>query len=298
MLSGPSFWRTDRMNNMQVTIDGQPGTIQDNGMVRFGSDDRVNVLFYKKSVHDPEESRKRGRPWSKSMDYVRIQQPGEKDCIDRPVAEDDPAKYRWSRHWEAYQKGQTAAPSGTPVDVLFPQSPEIAANLHSLGVHTTEQLAGLTEHGAQTIGMGATQWRNRAKEFLNAAAGGAGVHALKKQIEERDNKIEVMANQMAGMKAQLDRLMAQVDQRIPSAMIPQQAPTLAAMRFSNDGYVDPEAVSSETNDEFVAEIQTGDGSDNPLFVEEPEESASSSSEITEPAKRGWPKGKPRGSRAA
>lgn len=286
------------MNNMQVTIDGQAGTIQDNGMVRLGSDDRVNVLFYKKSVHDPEESRKRGRPWSKSMDYVRIQQPGEKDCIDRPVAEDDPAKYRWSRHWEAYQKGQTAAPNGTPVDVLFPQSPEIAANLHSLGVHTVEQLSGLTEHGAQTIGMGATQWRNHAKQFLAAAAGGAGVHALKKQIEERDNKIEVMANQMAGMKAQLDRLMAQIDQRIPPAMIPASDPTLAQraytappMSFSNDSVDEDEQGGVNFNEFATAAAEAPDG--DPLFIEGAEEieTADSASGTKKP---GWPKGKPRG----
>ena len=97
------------MNNMQVTVDGMSGTIQQDGMVRFGSDDRMNVLFYDKVVIDPVKSREMGRPFSNSVPYVRIQQPGERDYVDRPIRENDDAIRRWPRHYEAYKQGRKPA---------------------------------------------------------------------------------------------------------------------------------------------------------------------------------------------
>lgn len=296
------------MNN-HVTIDGQAGTIQANGMVRFGSDDTVNVLFYIKSVLDHVQSRAMGRPFHVSMPYVRIQQPGEKDYIDRPVTENDPAKYRWPHHWARFEQGQKPAPAGTPVEILFPQQPEIAANLHTLAVHTVEQLAGLTAHGQQTIGMGATEWQNKAKKFLEAANGGRGMHRLEKENEDLRGKIEVQGNQIALMKTQIDRLLAAQQQKIPAGMIPNGDPTLAqqyaataptsiyspgtAMSFPNDDIGEP--VEMGVHDTYSAgyedpEVATADP--EPMFVEDP--SYSAPTEET-PAKRkgGWPKGKPR-----
>jgi hypothetical protein len=107
-----------------------------------------------------------------------------------------------------------------------------------------------------------------------------------------------MANQMAGMKAQLDRLMAQIDQRIPPAMIPASDPTLAQkayaappMSFSNDGLDDDEQAGVNFNELASGPQEAGDG--NPLFIEGAEEleTADSASGTKKP---GWPKGKPRG----
>lgn len=289
------------MNNNQVTIDGQSGTIGADGMVRMGSDDQMNVLFYKKPVLDVQKSRELGRPWHRSMDYVRIQQPGEKDYNDRPVQELDDAKYRWPRLWDAYQKGQEPAPNGTPVDVLFPQNPEIPANLHTLGVHTIEQLSGLTEHGAQTVGMGSTMWRNKAKEFLAAANGGAGMHRLNAENDRLKNSIEVLSNQNAALKAQLDRLSAIVEQKIPQGTVPDYTPRAAPttlMSFSNDA---EDVADVSVEGEFTSGIQTG-ASGQPLFIEAGEDNESDEPTDEEiqnsKPKPGWPKGKPRGPRTS
>lgn len=210
--------------NDHVTIDGMRGTIQGNGMVSFQADDRVNVLFYRKSVLDPVKSRELGRPHHVSLDYVRIQQPGEKDYADRPVSDDPSVTSRWPRHWAHYQSNQKQIPNGAPVDLLFPQHPEIAANLHSMAVHTIEQLAHLTAEGLNQIGMGATQWQNQARAFLAASKQGVGHHQMQKALEDRDNKIDVLSSQIATLKNQLDRLLAE-QQGVPKAMIPVARPT-------------------------------------------------------------------------
>jgi hypothetical protein len=276
------------MNDVAITIDGQRGSFPvEGGPVRMGDDTRMNVLFYKKAVLDPIKSRELGRPWTKAMDYVRIQQPGEKDCVDRPLRENDDAIYRWPRQWDQYRKQQVQAPSGTPVDVLFPQNQEIAANLHSLGCHTIEQLAGMTEHGAQTIGMGSTMWRNKAKEFLAAANGGAGMHRLQKQIDDERNKNEVLSSQLAMVTKQLELLSAQVNQKIiPGSIAPAFQPTLAqnAMRFSNDGPDEDEGHTGDGGEqEFEPQPLTGS---QPLFVEETDEQAQV--QEVQPKRRGRP----------
>jgi hypothetical protein len=274
------------MNN-SVVIDGQARTIQDDGMVRFHTDQQMNVLFYKKAVIDPIESRERGRTWTRAVDYVKIQQPGERDYVDRPARDDD--KARWPQLWARYEQGQKQAPQGTPIDILFPQNPEIPANLHTLGVHTIEQCAGLTEHGAQTIGIGATMWRNKAKEFLSCANGGAGYGRLKAENDKLQNVIEVQGNQLAQMKHQLDQLAAQVNQKISPNMIPPHVPTIAqetfaarqAQTFSND-YEDADPSADVNEDTPANEIQSGG---EPLFVETSDDSHLSDAPAASP-KRG------------
>lgn len=215
------------MNNMQVTIDGMNGVIQSDGQVRFGSDTNTNVIFYKKSIIDPVKSREQGRPFFVSVDYIRIQQPGEPlNVVDRPVRDDPRVIQRWPQHYQRFQDNQEEVPEGTPVEMLFPNHPEIPANLHTYGVHTVEQLAQLTAHALQSIGMGSVEWQGMARKFLDSAKGGQEHHRLVKQLEDLNNTNQVLQNQVSIMKAQLDRLTA-AQQGVPPMMIPNSAPTPA-----------------------------------------------------------------------
>jgi hypothetical protein len=277
--------------NTQITIDGQQATVMPVGdgvgTVRFNGDGVLNVTFYNRPVIDTIESQKRGRPWNKNVEYVRIQIPGEKDYNDRPATEMDHA--RFPRQYQAYLTGQKPIPSGTPIDVLFPQNPEIPLNLHGLGVHTVEQLAGLTEHGAQTIGMGATQWRNKAKQFLDAANGGASIHRVQKAIEDKDAKIEVLSHQLQEQKAQIERLMALMDQKIPANMVPATRATQAQVHAQALAFAAEESGQPESYEPMALAEQPA--SSDPLFVEEPDTAPVDEETAPAPAKRG--PGRPR-----
>jgi hypothetical protein len=248
---------------MEYQVNGfeQPATMRDDGSIRFGTDANMNVVFYTRVVHDPEESAKRGMPFSKPATYVRIQQPGERDTVDRPVKEvGDDAVRRFPRQWQAFQAGKAPVPQGTPLEVLFPQAPEIPVNLHLVGVHTVQQLANLTAHGMETIGMGATMWKQKAVEFLKAAEGSAGFHKLDVENQKLKNMVEVQGNQLSLMKMQLDALLA-AQNGVPPAMIPTVRPTVAQASFtSHDDNVD---------DAEAHETRAPIGSD-PLFDEPPE----------------------------
>lgn len=272
----------------QVSMDGRQGTIGAGGVVNFGSDSLANVVFYTKSVHDPAASRERGKPWYKAQTYVRIQHPGEKDYVDRPVMEDDVARMRWPNQWAAFERKAEQAPDGTPVECLFPESPEIASNLHSIAIHTVEQLAGLTAHGIQTVGMGATMWQQKAKAFLDAAKGGASMHRLVAKVEQLTNSLEVLSNQNAALKTLVDRLSAEKDGISPT-MIPRGVPPIAQAHA--------EMITHESTPVYqMAQKSVGspfEMSDEPLFIEEPDgvEGAEIPQLTNEPPRRG--PGRPR-----
>ncbi len=215
-------------NDRSTDLPGDGGQIQiaPDGMVRFGSDSQMNVRFYNKAVPDPVLSQQHGRQINVDKIYVHIQHPGEKDYSDDPIENKPGIQKRFPRQWEQFEKRQEQVPAGTPIDILFPQSPAIGANLHGYGVHTIEQMANLHEHGAQAIGMGATEWRNAAKTFLDQANAHVGQHQWAREKATLENTIEVQGNQIGQLQAQLDKLLAQL-QGVPGAMIPQGVGPLA-----------------------------------------------------------------------
>ena len=208
-------------------IGGQNATINNDGMVNFKPASNANVVFYHKSVLDPSKSREVGRPIYVSKEYVRIQHPGEADVIDRPVVDDPRVKMIWAMQYQKFMNNQDhSIPDGTPLEMLFPNRPEIPANLHTQGIHTVEQLAGLTAHALQMVGMGAVEWQQMAVKFLDSAKGGAEHHKMTKKIEDLESQNSVLQNQISLMRAQLDRLVA-AQTGVPPMMIPTQAPTPA-----------------------------------------------------------------------
>jgi len=162
------------------------------GLVAFGSDEKLFVQFYRRSVVNPIKSKTEGRPVHEGADYVRIQQPGERDVIDRPVGLDDPQ--RFPRQWMLYKANQEQTPDGSPLSLLFPVNPEIVENLRYFKIATVEQLATLNDTQKQNVGMGANAWCDMARKFLDTAAKGAPLHEMQKELQRRDEKIaELMA---------------------------------------------------------------------------------------------------------
>lgn len=240
------------MNN-SVTIDGQMGTIGPSGMVQWDRS-RANVQFYRKSVQDPQQTRMLGRPFYVTKEYVRIQHPGERDFSDKPVADDERVKHIFPVQWANFQRGlvgQEQMPEGTPVDILFAENPAIAANLHTQGVHTAEQLAGLSAHALDEVGMGATEWANRARKFLSSSTGGAEFHRVQKQLADLTSQNEVLQNTVGALKTQLDRLLA-AQQGISPNMIPGGMPQ-SQLSYTTAGYAPTAAAVVEPEPEPLAE---------------------------------------------
>jgi len=183
-------------------------------------DSRKNVRFYDKKVIDQALSEQHGRTMYKMEPYVFIQEPGERDYNDDPLRLKPWAPARFPRQYAQYKAQQEQAPEGTPIEFMFPQHPHIAENLRGLSIHVVEQMAEMQDTALQNIGMGAFQWREKARKYLEMANKGVGFHKLQAELDARDNKIATMENQMAQMRTEMDRLRAQVEQGIRSTMVP------------------------------------------------------------------------------
>jgi hypothetical protein len=177
------------------------GTVHPDGTVSMGSDARLYVEFYAHSEHQPFKSQEAGRPIYEKRDYIKIIQPGERDQMIREVTDLD--RMRFPRQWQAYANQQEQVPDGTPIAVMFPQDPQICDQMRGLKVHTVEQLAGLGEEGIKRLGMGGRAYVERAKAFLNAASNMKGAHEMQRQIEAQTDEI-------ATLKAALERLQAEL----------------------------------------------------------------------------------------
>lgn len=217
-----------------------------------GQDDLLIVRFYKRPVLNPRKSKEAGRQMYDAVDYVYIQQPGERDTTDRPIHDGD--KMRFPRQWMQYQQNTEQVPEGTPLSVLFVEPNEVAIPpyLNGLGIHTVEQLECLSANAISNVGLGGQDWVNKAKQFIDYARKGKGFHHLDRDNKRLNNELQVAQQQIAAMKAQLDQLMAErynqtgMPNRRPQAhasiaqrqfMVPEGPPLQPSQ--SEDQYPDP-----------------------------------------------------------
>src|SRR5262249_49446906 len=108
--------------------------------------------------------------------------------------------------WQQYQQNRPQTIAGTPIDRLFPAHPSVAAMLQASGVHTIEQCADLSSHAMDTIGMGAQEFVNHAKKYLDGAKSGAGFHKMQKEMGDLQSENRVLKEQMTALQAQINDL--------------------------------------------------------------------------------------------
>jgi hypothetical protein len=187
----------------------QPTGIQwngDVGTVEYGGGDRnLIVAFYNKPVHSKDKSSEAGRPVYEDVVCVRIHPPGERlNIVDRPATGNDAR--RFPQQWQQFQTKQQQTPEGTPVDLLYPDRPAVGATLRAHAVYTVEQLADLSGHALDTIGMGSQEWCNNAKKYLEAANKGVSTSKFRQEMEIKDREIRVLTKMVDDLKATVQGL--------------------------------------------------------------------------------------------
>ncbi len=178
------------------------------GMVEYGGGAKGQLaIFYNKPVLNPIESRARGSSWYDNKVYVRIAPAGERlNIIDREAKGEDARC--WPIQWAQFQQNQEQIPEGTPIGLLYPDKPAIAATLKAAGVHTIEVCAELSGNAIENIGMGAQSWANAAQKYLQMANKGVGAAQFRKELEDRDGQIRVLNQQLEMLKAEIQQLRA------------------------------------------------------------------------------------------
>jgi hypothetical protein len=195
---------------------------QHGGMVEIAGGARAqHAIFYNKSVHNPKKSQEHGRPVFDDHIYVRVAPPGERlNVVDRPATQQD--KRIWPMQWAAFEQNKDQTPEGTPVDLMYPDKPAVAATLRANGVHTVEQCAELSANAIESIGMGAQGWVNYAQKYVAQASKGVAIGQFRKEMEAKDGEIRVLNQQLEMLKQEVASLRNQsqgVDMNALQALI-------------------------------------------------------------------------------
>lgn len=158
----------------------------------------VFVQFYTDAVELKVESEKQGRPIFQDMTHIRKLIPGDSSTVIERVAKDFD-KQQFPREYEAFQRQQVTGLTGTPLE----QWPQITRaqvkEAKYFEVHTVEQLSELSDMSCQKLGMGYAELRNKAKAYLQAAAGTA-------QATAQDAENQRLRAEMDALKAQIESL--------------------------------------------------------------------------------------------
>jgi len=128
--------------------------------------------------------------------------------IDRPLRADD--KVRFKQYWDNFQLQKAQVPEGTPIDLLFPNNPAIADTLRGYGIYTIQQLANLTAHAVDSVGMGGQEYVNKAKKYLEAATSGKEVVKMQEDMRRMARELERAEANNATLKQQVDALIVQM----------------------------------------------------------------------------------------
>jgi hypothetical protein len=166
---------------------------------------RALVTFYLDKMQNNFKSEQEGRPVFDDKEMIRIITPGDTKSVIEAVVKME-HKLQYAREYEAFQKGMAAPIEGTPLEEWPPMTPATVANLKAANIHTVEQLAEVHDGLLANLGMGGRTLRDKAKNWLENAAGGAVVSRLQAENETLKAQQEVQAKTIAELSNAVARL--------------------------------------------------------------------------------------------
>ena len=196
------------------------------------ADSRLQVRFYKRPVHQEQESMDAGRPIYKEFDFVHICVAGDTLTeIDTFALNNH--KQRFPIQWANYMNRVGANDEevvGTPVSEWPLVSKSQAEELRAMKFHTVEAIANASDQQLQRMGMAAGMspysFRDKAKAFLNLATTSAEtdkreqeINALKEELAKKDLETAKMKQEteakLAQMQDQMAAILAAVGEKKP-----------------------------------------------------------------------------------
>ena len=183
-------------------------------------DELLHVEFYMHAPLDPNKSAAaRKQVFAESVPFVRIMRPGDNtSIIETPVRDDH--KARWPQRWLAFQmregmiEGAIDVP-GWKIEEWPVINEGQVHELKYLRFSTVEQIAGASDLALQNVGlvggMAAFALREKAKAYLNAAAGMAEPQKNAQELAELRAQSKAQADTIAAMSAQLNDMLAAKD---------------------------------------------------------------------------------------
>ncbi len=175
------------------------------------------VEFVKRAVEDRSQEVVRGAYGFRDIHIAKITRPGQKDTVERLAEEwladlwkqsrDGRIPTSWAEGFEkkfqAWQTGQEIPADGTPIRGWALLSPAQQEIIVSKGIRSVEDLAACSEEAIRGIGMGAVEFRNKARAWVEQYKDKGAVAAQVATLQ-RDN--EALKETLAQLREQLDAL--------------------------------------------------------------------------------------------
>lgn len=165
-------------------------------------DKHVGVTFFWEEIPDEKASEEAGRPIFKSVEMCEIKVPGDKDnviCDRVKYMRPDPRK-RFPVQYARHKAGEKVQVVGTLLREWGLIDRATAKSYEAVGIHTVEQLAGLSDSNAQGL-RGSLTDRQKAKDFLAMAAGQAPIAQARAENEKLRAEIQALREMVEDMKA-------------------------------------------------------------------------------------------------
>lgn len=208
----------------------------------YKTDDGAALRFYEEPQINNAATERCGRPIYDTCLMVEVITPGSRESApvfecERKYAEEvgiaEPHrghKYaEYSRQIEAFRSGNGGADlCGTPISAWPAASVAMVATLKHAGIFTVEALAELPDGRFSAVGPGARSLVERAKAFVDAAAGNAPTEALAAKNAELTADNERLNGEVKSLSDRLTELerAAAAAQAAPNVPPPGETPVV------------------------------------------------------------------------
>lgn len=219
-------------------------------MAAQNEDTRLIVTFENFPVLNEAKSKEANRPIYEDMEVCRIRMGG--DRLQAPVfpawaeapggVENEDGyvvpmtyKEKYAEQYRKFKAGEVQTKDGTPLEALTFLTAARVKEFKALNIYTAESLASLEGASLKSLGQGGLEWKQKAKAYLDNAAGSATVTKLASENEFLKQQLEELRKERAQWPA---------TERVTE----------------NLGYGDPDQAESKTDAELKDEIEQKTGS--------------------------------------
>lgn len=165
--------------------------------------------FYIRPVQNNVRSEAEGRPIYEDREYVEITVAGDtRTTVDRQVKDED--RHRWAASYAAFKAGAEQAEDGTPLEAWPFLTPAMIMEYKAMKIRTVEHLAALSDVALTNLGTGGRTIRERAKAWLQQAAGDAPLSRVQSELEALKEQLAVRDATIADLAAEIERLKSKI----------------------------------------------------------------------------------------
>lgn len=185
-----------------MSLDPMPANGQ---IIPQGEERKLLVKFYNEAVKNNVQSATQGRPIYDEILFLEILVPGDRNTrVNRKATDDD--KARFPAAWSRFERGQTVANHGTPIDQWPVLGVRDIAEMKAMNIFTVEQIGELPDAFVGKY-VGLATYREQARAYIKAATDSALSQKQALELQERDARISDLEGQVKELAVRLEALM-------------------------------------------------------------------------------------------